>query len=114
MRFLFKILYWSKIYIAPNPLFQVFLTETISQYNENFNNYTNVRFIIIFGKLYTVKYKEILSNIYIKYTFDEFITKAGTCSLKMWFYLKTLNKNYRINQLKKINKKFINDKFKNL
>ena len=27
----------------------------------------------------------------IKYTFDEFITKAGTCSLKMWFYLKTLN-----------------------
>ena len=32
----------------------------------------------------------------------------------MWFYLKTLNKNYRINQLKKINNKFINDKFKNL
>jgi len=52
----------------------------------------------------------------IKYTFDEFITKAGICSLKMWFYLKKVNENFKINKLKKINKKFINidEKFKNL
>ena len=52
----------------------------------------------------------------IKYTFDEFITKAGICSLRMWFYFKTLKKNYQITKLKKINKKFINinEKFKNL
>lgn len=51
----------------------------------------------------------------IKYTFDEFITKAGVCSLKMWFYLKT-KKTFKINKLKKTNKKFINinQKFNNL
>ena len=50
----------------------------------------------------------------IKYTFDEFITKTGICSLKMWFYLKT-KKIYKINKLKKMNKKFINvnQKFNN-
>lgn len=52
----------------------------------------------------------------IKYTFDEFITKAGICSLKMWFYFKPLNKKYKINKLKKVNKKFISidEKFKSL
>jgi small subunit ribosomal protein S3 len=51
----------------------------------------------------------------IKYTFDEFITKSGVCSLKMWFFFKTLKKR-KINKLNKINKKFINinQKFKNL
>ncbi len=52
----------------------------------------------------------------IKYTFDEFITKAGICSLKMWFYLIMVDTKLKINKLKKINKKFINidEKFKNL
>jgi ribosomal protein S3 len=27
-------------------------------------------------------------NKNIQYTFDEFITKSGICSIKMWFYLK--------------------------
>jgi small subunit ribosomal protein S3 len=51
----------------------------------------------------------------IKYTFDEFITKSGVCSLKMWFYLKT-KKIYKITKLKKVNNKFINvnRKFKNI
>lgn len=31
-------------------------------------------------------------NKNIQYTFDEFITKSGVCSIKMWFYLKDLNK----------------------
>nr|YP_009327217.1 ribosomal protein S3 [Aphanomyces astaci]AOQ30608.1 ribosomal protein S3 [Aphanomyces astaci] len=31
-------------------------------------------------------------NKNVQYTFDEFITKSGVCSIKMWFYLKDIKK----------------------
>jgi ribosomal protein S3 len=41
-------------------------------------------------------------NKNIQYTFDEFITKSGICSVKMWFYLKNTKKKKLIRN-KKIN-----------
>ena len=38
----------------------------------------------------------------VQYTFDEFITKSGVCSIKIWFYLKNLKKKKLIKN-KKIN-----------
>ena len=51
-------------------------------------------------------------NKNIEYTFNEFITKSGICSIKMWFYLKNLKikklkKNKKIKGIfKKISNKF--------
>jgi ribosomal protein S3 len=48
-------------------------------------------------------------NKNIQYTFDEFLTKSGICSVKMWFYLKNSNSNKKIFKLKKINGYFKNN-----
>nr|YP_008475358.1 ribosomal protein S3 [Achlya hypogyna]AGS55466.1 ribosomal protein S3 [Achlya hypogyna] len=45
----------------------------------------------------------------IQYTFDEFITKSGVCSVKMWFYLKNNNPNTKLFKLKKIKGQFKNN-----
>ncbi len=38
---------------------------------DNFGNYNNIIVIFILDKLYTVKHKEIINNMYIKYTINE-------------------------------------------
>lgn len=48
-------------------------------------------------------------NKNIQYTFDEFITKSGVCSIKMWFYLKDINKTKKLFKLKKIQGYFKNN-----
>ena len=48
-------------------------------------------------------------NKNIQYTFDEFITKSGICSVKMWFYLQNSNINKKLFKLKKINGYFKNN-----
>ncbi len=57
-------------------------------------------------------------NKNIQYTFNEFITKSGVCSIKMWFYLKD-NNNQKLFKLKKTkgffknnSKKILNFKMK--
>jgi len=45
----------------------------------------------------------------IQYTFDEFTTKSGVCSVKMWFYLKDSNKIKKLFKLKKIKGHFKNN-----
>jgi len=65
----------------------------------------------------------------VQYTFDEFITKSGVCSIKIWFYLKNLKKkklikNKKINEifnkknkfsiLKKKKRKFIKNYYRKL
>jgi ribosomal protein S3 len=39
----------------------------------------------------------------VQYTFDEFITKSGVCSIKIWFYLKDIKKKKKLIKNKKIN-----------
>ena len=39
----------------------------------------------------------------VQYTFDEFITKSGVCSIKIWFYLKDIKKIKKLIKNKKIN-----------
>lgn len=49
-------------------------------------------------------------NKNIQYTFDEFITKSGICSVKMWFYLKNAkNLHKKLFKLKKIKGSFKNN-----
>ncbi len=50
----------------------------------------------------------------IQYTFDEFITKSGVCSVKMWFYLKDSTKLNKLVKLKKIKGHFKNNSKKML
>ena len=50
----------------------------------------------------------------IQYTFDEFITKSGVCSVKMWFYLKDSNNTNKLVKLKKIKGQFKNNSKKML
>ncbi|KDO15685.1 ribosomal protein S3 (mitochondrion) [Saprolegnia parasitica CBS 223.65] len=50
----------------------------------------------------------------IQYTFDEFITKSGVCSVKMWFYLKDTTKLNKLVKLKKIKGHFKNNSKKML
>jgi ribosomal protein S3 len=47
----------------------------------------------------------------IQYAFDEFITKSGICSIKIWFFFKDIKK-IKLNKIKKINGTFLNKNYK--